>query len=96
MARKLFRFADDHRGAGFGVRIYGCGSSSALAAGRAGFTLKVGVVVLLILYHAYCGVLLRTFERGENRRSDKWYRMFNELPVLGMLAAVALVVIKPF
>jgi putative membrane protein len=50
----------------------------------------------LWLWLAYCGVLLRTFERGENRRSDKWYRMFNELPVLGMLAAVALVVIKPF
>ena len=40
--------------------------------------------------------LLKVFERGENRRTDKWYRVFNELPVLGMLAAVALVVIKPF
>jgi putative membrane protein len=56
----------------------------------------VGVVVLLIAYHLYCGHLLATFERGENRRSDRWYRLFNELPVLGMLAAVALVVIKPF
>jgi putative membrane protein len=36
------------------------------------------------------------FERGENRRSDRWYRFFNELPVLGMLGAVALAVIKPF
>jgi putative membrane protein len=53
-------------------------------------------VILLVIYHAYCGVLLRAFERGANRRSHKWYRMFNELPVLGMLAAVALVVIKPF
>jgi putative membrane protein len=52
--------------------------------------------VLLVIYHAYCGVLLRRFEQGGNRRSHKWYRMFNELPVLGMLAAVALVVIKPF
>jgi putative membrane protein len=57
---------------------------------------KVGVVVLLVIYHAYCGRLLATFERGENRRTDRWYRFFNELPVLGMLAAVALVVIKPF
>ena len=54
------------------------------------------VVVLLIVYHFYCGRLLATFERGENRRTHKWYRMFNELPVLGMLAAVALVVLKPF
>ncbi|MCG1048893.1 CopD family protein, partial [Mycetohabitans sp. B6] len=35
-------------------------------------------------------------EREANRRSDRWYRMFNELPVLGLLGAVALVVFKPF
>jgi len=52
-------------------------------------------VILLIAYHGYCGRLLTTFERGENQRSPRWYRVFNELPVLGMLVAVALVVIKP-
>ena len=52
--------------------------------------------MLLIAYHAYCGRLLHTFQRGENTRSDKWYRMFNELPVLGLLGATLLVVIKPF
>jgi len=57
---------------------------------------KLGVVVLLIAYHLYCGRVLRAFERGENRRSDRWYRIFNELPVLGLIAAVALVVVKPF
>jgi putative membrane protein len=57
---------------------------------------KLGIVVLIIIYHAYCGVLLRRFARGENTRSDKWYRMFNELPVLGLLGATLLVVIKPF
>jgi len=57
---------------------------------------KLGIVVLIIIYHAYCGVLLRRFTRGENTRSDKWYRMFNELPVLGLLGATLLVVVKPF
>ena len=57
---------------------------------------KLGIVALIIVYHAYCGVLLRRFWRGENTRSDKWYRMFNELPVLGLLGATLLVVIKPF
>jgi putative membrane protein len=57
---------------------------------------KLTIVVLIIIYHAYCGVLLRTFARGENKRSDKWYRMFNELPVLGLLGATLLVVLKPF
>ncbi|WP_406867551.1 CopD family protein [Paraburkholderia fungorum] len=95
MARKLFRFMTF-----IAVPALACGLWLWLAVGigrgQGWIHAKVGVVVLLIIYHAYCGLLLRTFERGENKRTDKWYRMFNELPVLGMLAAVALVVIKPF
>ncbi|BCF89660.1 Protoporphyrinogen IX oxidase [Paraburkholderia caribensis] len=95
MARKLFRFMTF-----IAVPALACGLwlwlAVGIGSGQGWIHAKVGVVVLLIVYHAYCGVLLRTFERGENTRSHKWYRMFNELPVLGMLAAVALVVIKPF
>jgi putative membrane protein len=40
--------------------------------------------------------LLAGFARGENRRSHVWYRWFNELPVLLLLAIVLLVVFKPF
>jgi putative membrane protein len=36
------------------------------------------------------------FERGENKRSHKWFRVFNELPVFAMLAILILVVVKPF
>ncbi|MDU0809792.1 MAG: CopD family protein [Burkholderia sp.] len=57
---------------------------------------KIAIVLLLIGYHAYCGYLLQVFKHNNNRRSDRWYRVFNELPIIGMLAAVALVVIKPF
>jgi putative membrane protein len=39
---------------------------------------------------------LRKFERGKNTRSHVWYRWFNEVPVLLMLAIVILVVVKPF
>jgi protoporphyrinogen IX oxidase len=95
MARKLFRFMTV-----IAVPALACGLylwlGIGIGRGQGWIHAKVGVVVLLVIYHAYCGVLLGTFERGENKRSDKWYRMFNELPVLGMLAAVALVVIKPF
>ncbi|HBD36214.1 MAG TPA: hypothetical protein DC084_21785, partial [Cupriavidus sp.] len=42
------------------------------------------------------GVLLRKFERGANTRSHTFYRWFNELPVLVLLAVVILVVVKPF
>ena len=57
---------------------------------------KLGVVLLLVGYHHGCGRLLRGFELGRNQRGHRWYRMFNEAPVLLLVAAVALVVVKPF
>ena len=40
--------------------------------------------------------LLRKFRDNRNTRSHVWYRWFNEIPVLLLLAAVVLVVVKPF
>ena len=57
---------------------------------------KLAIVVLTIGYHHACAVLLRKLVRGESRRSHAWFRWFNELPVLFLLAAVILVVVKPF
>ncbi|MEW6342697.1 MAG: CopD family protein [Paraburkholderia sp.] len=95
MARKLYRFMTF-----IAFPALACGLwlwlVIGIGRGQGWMHAKLGVVVLLIVYHFSCGRLLATFERGENRRSHKWYRMFNELPVLGMLAAVALVVLKPF
>lgn len=57
---------------------------------------KLALVVLVIGYHHACGSLLKKFERGANRRSHKWYRWFNEVPVILLLLIVILVVVKPF
>jgi len=57
---------------------------------------KLAIVLLLIGYHHSCGLLLRKFEAGNMQRSHVWFRWFNEVPVLMMLAAVILVVVKPF
>jgi putative membrane protein len=57
---------------------------------------KLALVVLAIGYHHACGSLLRKFEHGVNQRSHTWYRWFNEVPVLLLLAIVILVVVKPF
>ena len=57
---------------------------------------KLGVVVLAVGYHHGCAVVLRRFVAGTNRRSHRWYRWFNELPVLLLTAAVLLVIVKPF
>jgi putative membrane protein len=53
-------------------------------------------VVVLVIYHGSCGRILRAFQAGSNTRSHVWYRWFNELPVLILLAVTFLVVLKPF
>jgi putative membrane protein len=57
---------------------------------------KLTFVVLVLGYHHACGSLLKKFERGANKRGHKFYRWFNEVPVLLLLAIVILVVVKPF
>ena len=57
---------------------------------------KIAVVMLTIGYHHACAVLLRKLASGASRRSHGWFRWFNELPVLFLVAAVILVVVKPF
>jgi putative membrane protein len=57
---------------------------------------KLAIVVLLLGYHHACGRLLAKFEGGAPARSHVWFRWFNEAPVLLLLAAVLLVVLKPF
>ena len=57
---------------------------------------KLALVVLLIGYHLYCGHLVKVFAADQNTRSDKFYRVFNELPVLVLMAVTILVVVKPF
>lgn len=57
---------------------------------------KLTLVVLAIGYQHACGSLLKKFEKGVNVRSHTWYRWFNEVPVVLLLAIVILVVVKPF
>ncbi len=57
--------------------------------------LKLALVVVLVAYHFYCGHLLKLFQQGINTRSHVWYRFFNEIPVLLLMAVVILVTVKP-
>lgn len=57
---------------------------------------KLGLVVVLVVYHIWCGRILGRFKRDENTRSHVWFRWFNEFPVLLLLATIVLVVVKPF
>lgn len=57
--------------------------------------LKLLLVVVLIGYHIWCYRLMLDFRHDRNKRSHRWYRMFNEVPVLFLVGVVLLVVIKP-
>ena len=58
--------------------------------------LKTTLVAGLVGYHLYCGHLVKEFAADRNTRSHVWFRFFNEVPVLVLIAAVILVVVKPF
>ncbi len=97
MARKLMRFTTLLAVPALVLGLllwlyYGIG----LGAGNGWMHAKLLVVLLVVGYHHACGVMLRKFERGENRRNHVWYRWFNEAPVIMLVVAVVLVVVKPF
>lgn len=56
---------------------------------------KLILVLLLVIYHGWCLVALRAFRDDRNTRGHVYYRIMNELPVLGLIAVVILVVVKP-
>jgi putative membrane protein len=57
--------------------------------------IKLALIALLVVYHLYCGKLVADFKHERNRRSHVWFRWFNELPVLVLIAIVLLAVLKP-
>jgi protoporphyrinogen IX oxidase len=57
---------------------------------------KLALVLLLVGYHGACFALLQQFAADRNSHSERWYRLFNELPALLLIAIVILVVVKPF
>ncbi len=57
---------------------------------------KLALVVLLIGYHHVCLAYLKKFAADANTKSDRFYRIFNEVPVLLLVVIVILAVVKPF
>ena len=57
---------------------------------------KLALVAVLIVYHLWCGKLLNDFKHDRNTHSHLWYRWFNEFPVVVLITAVILAVVKPF
>ena len=97
MARKLYRFANGLMVLALLLGLllslgYGVG----LGRGNGWMHAKLALVLATIGYQHVCRRLLRDFEQLANKRSHRWYRVFNETSVLLFTAIVVLVVVKPF
>ncbi len=58
--------------------------------------LKITAVIALLGYHHYCARLLRAFAADESPHSERFYRLFNEVPALLLFVIVIMVIVKPF
>ena len=95
MARKLYRFSSFLMIAavGFGLWLW-LAYRDVFHGGW--LHAKLLLVVVAIGYHHGCRALLRKFETFGSTRSERWFRVYNEMAVLIFVAIVILVVVKPF
>lgn len=63
--------------------------------GAAWLWVKLALVAGLVGYHLYCGRLVAAFAAGANTRPHTFYRVFNEVPTLVLIAVVVLAVVRP-
>src|SRR5262249_17163609 len=57
---------------------------------------KLALVIVMSGVHGMLSRYRRDFAADQNRHSEKFYRIINEVPTLLMIGIVLLVVIKPF
>ncbi|MDC3090976.1 protoporphyrinogen oxidase HemJ [Rickettsiales bacterium] len=58
--------------------------------------LKFFLVVGITFFHFYCSKIIKMFQKGENKRNHKFYRIINEIPTVLFIFVVILVIFKPF
>lgn len=56
---------------------------------------KLLLVAVLVGYHGWCYRLMLALRAGRAAHSQRWYRLFNEVPAILLLAIVILAVVKP-
>ncbi|HUH39714.1 MAG TPA: CopD family protein [Castellaniella sp.] len=94
MAQRLYRFMTPLAGLAIvlGLWLYlGWG----LGRGQIWMHVKLATVVVLLGYHGLCLRHLRHFQRGTNTQGYRYFRWFNEVPVLLLLLILIMVVVKP-
>jgi putative membrane protein len=96
MARRLYRFSNILMAVAllFGFWLW-LGFSTWRGIEYLWLDLKLLLVVAAVGYQHACGALLKRFERMRNQRSERWYRVFNEVAIVLFVVIVVLVVVKP-
>ncbi|HEY8856904.1 MAG TPA: CopD family protein [Rugosibacter sp.] len=92
MANKLYRFVTPIAGMAIALGFwlwFGYGFSGGW------LHAKTALVAGLVVYHFWCGRLLTQCAQGAAPHSHIWFRWFNEIPVLALIAICILVVVKP-
>ncbi|MGG6462506.1 CopD family protein [Solilutibacter silvestris] len=103
MGRRLYKFGHNMFGMAFifgltlwqGWRVLPSRLPNVVA-GMHWIDAKLTLVALMLVYFIVCGRLLKGVEKGRALPSAKTLRIFNELPVLVLVAIVWLVLARPF
>ncbi len=96
MARKLYRFVTPFMflTIAFGLALIAMNLDYYLAA--AWLWVKLLAVACLVIYHYYCGRLVKAILADTDEHSHVYFRVFNEVPVLFLFFIIILAVLKPF
>ena len=96
MARRLYRFVTPFMVIAIALGLAMIAQNPDYYLASQWMQIKLGGVTLLVIYHLACGRYVRAINDNRNRHTHKFYRFFNEIPVLFLFAIVILAVVKPF
>jgi len=57
--------------------------------------IKLGLVVLLTIYHEYLGACLKSLKLNTNKKTSKFFRIINEVPTILLIFIIFIVIFKP-
>ena len=57
--------------------------------------IKLGLVVILTIYHEYLGICLKSLKLKINTKTSKFFRIINEVPTIILIFIIFIVIFKP-
>lgn len=60
------------------------------------FHVKLAFVIAISAVHGFYAASRKKFEKGERPRTEKFWRIMNEVPFLALIVIVIMVIVKPF